>query len=69
MSVGEFALLGLIALAVVVIVRFELYCLRDAARRSDHELRYLTRTGWLVVIALVIPLGGVCYLFYGRNGD
>jgi len=67
-SVAEFALLGLIALAAVVIARFELFCFRDLARRGDHELRYLTRTGWQVVIAVVIPLGGLCYLYRGRSG-
>jgi hypothetical protein len=63
------AVIGLIAIAVLVIVRFELFCLRDLARRNDQQLRYLTRTGWLVAIVLVIPIGGICYLYYGRPAD
>ena len=69
MLVGQYALLGLVAIAVVVVVRFELRCLRDLAQRSEEELRYLTRTGWTVVIALVIPIGGICYLYYGRDSN
>lgn len=62
-------LLALAAFAVVAIFRFELFCLRDLAQRGDLELRYLSRAGWLVVIAVVIPLGGICYLCYGRPAD
>jgi hypothetical protein len=67
-STGQYALLALLAIAIVAIVRFELLCLRDLAHRGDHELRHLTKAGWTVVIALVIPLGGICYLCYGRRG-
>lgn len=67
MTVSEYALLGLIAIGALLIVRFEVLCLRDVAHRSDWELRYLTRTGWFIVIAFVIPLGGICYLWYGRR--
>ena len=65
--IGLLALAGLIAIAVLVIVRFELLCLRDLAQRNDQQLRYLTMTGWLVVIVLVIPVGGICYLGHGRR--
>ncbi len=74
-SAGHYSLLallalgGLVAIGVLLVVRFEVFCLRDLARRSDRELRYLTRTGWLVVIVLVIPLGGIGYLCYGRAAD
>ena len=66
MPIGQYALLGLLALAVIGILRFELFCFRDLSQRADAELRYLTRAGWTVVIALVIPVGGFCYLHYGR---
>ena len=69
MSISEYALLGLIAIAVAVVIRFELLCLRDLAERSEAEVRYLTRTGWTIVIAFVIPIGGICYLYYGRPAD
>jgi Phospholipase_D-nuclease N-terminal len=67
--VGQYALLGLVAIAVVVALRFELLCLRDLAQRNEAELRYLTRTGWTIVIAFVIPIGGICYLYYGRDSN
>ncbi len=69
MPLSVYPLLALVAFAVVAIVRFELFCLRDLARRGDPELRHLNRAGWLVVIAVVIPLGGICYLCYGRPAD
>jgi hypothetical protein len=31
------------------LVRFEVFCFRDLA--GDAELRYLSRTGWIIVIA------------------
>jgi hypothetical protein len=64
-----YALLGLLALAVIGILRFELFCFRDLAQRADADLRYLTRGSWAMVLALVIPLGGICYLYYGRRAN
>jgi hypothetical protein len=67
--IGRYALLGLLAIAVIGILRFELFCYRDLAQRADSDLRYLTRTGWTVVIAFAIPVGGICYLYCGRRTD
>jgi hypothetical protein len=33
-----------------------------AVTRSDKP-----RGGWTVAIALAIPLGGICYLYFGRS--
>jgi hypothetical protein len=60
------AVLLVLAICLVAIVRFELLCFRDLAGRRDHELNYLTRAGWTVLIAVLIPIGGICYLYLGR---
>jgi hypothetical protein len=63
----EYAVIALVAVLVLIAVaRFELLCFNDLAQRSDRELNYLSRAGWAVMIALLIPLGGICYLYYGR---
>lgn len=49
-----------------LIARFEMYCLADLARAGDWELQYLTRPAWAAVILLMIPVGGILYLLYGR---
>jgi hypothetical protein len=56
-----------VALAVLAVTRFETLCFKDLAQRRDDELNYLTRGGWTVAIALAIPLGGICYLYFGRS--
>jgi hypothetical protein len=56
----------LAALTIIVVVRFELFCLHDLASAEDHELRYLTRRAWSVAIIISIPFGGVAYLMLGR---
>jgi heme/copper-type cytochrome/quinol oxidase subunit 4 len=67
-STIQYAVIALaVVIVVVAVVRFELLCFNDLAQRSDRELNYLSRAGWAVVIALVIPVGGICYLYYGRS--
>jgi hypothetical protein len=67
MSTSQYAILALIAaVAAVTIIRFELLCFQDLARRGDSELNYLPRAGWIVMIALVVPIGGLLYLYRGR---
>lgn len=60
------AVLLILAVCLVAIVRFELLCLRDLAGRPDQELNYFNRAGWAVLIAVLIPIGGICYLYLGR---
>lgn len=50
--------------AVAVIIRFELYCLRDLAEAD--EVQYLSKPAWALVCVLCIPIGGMLYLLYGR---
>lgn len=55
-----------VAICVVAVLRFELYCFSDLVHRNDQDLNHLPRTAWALAIALVIPVGGICYLYYGR---
>jgi hypothetical protein len=57
---------ALIIAAVVVIARFEVFCLRELARASDADVRYLTRGAWVAAIILIVPLGGIASLYCGR---
>jgi hypothetical protein len=67
MAIAQSAVILLVlAICLVAIVRFELLCFRDLAGRRDHELNYLNRAGWSVLIAVLIPIGGICYLYLGR---
>ena len=57
----------LIVIAILLVIgRFEAFCLRNLADTPDVELRHLTRGGWYAVILFMIPLGGVAYLYLGR---
>ncbi|MDQ2749939.1 MAG: hypothetical protein M3Y44_10540 [Actinomycetota bacterium] len=66
-TTAQGAVFALVAVAaVVVIARFELFCLRELARVGDADLQYLTRRAWGVAIILMIPLGGLAFLSFGR---
>ena len=60
------AAVALVAVVVVAALRFEVFCLDDLAGTPDVQLQYLTRSGWLVLIVLCIPLGGILYLYRGK---
>jgi hypothetical protein len=66
-SVLVSVLVAVLAVAAVAIARFELMCLRDLDSAPDVDLRYLTRSGWMAAILLAMPLGGLAYLYIGRN--
>ncbi len=67
MPTSQYVAIALVvAICIATIARFELLCFKDLARRSDQELNYLSRAGWTMVIAIVIPVGGIIYLYYGR---
>ncbi len=59
---------AVIAVLIVAVVRFEWLCLSALAHSDDRDLRYLTRPGWIAVILVVIPLGGIAFLYTGRRG-
>jgi hypothetical protein len=53
------------ALAPIIVVAagFVAYCLVDLSR---SEVQILPRWGWVLVILVVNPLGGIAYLLVGR---
>jgi len=57
---------AIVIAAVVAIGRFEVFCLRELAQVSDADLQYLTRRGWAAAIILIIPVGGIAFLFLAR---
>ena len=63
---SETLILVLIAV-VVLVVAWEVFCLRDLARAD--RVRYLPKWGWALVCLLSIPWGGIIYLIVGRTGD
>jgi hypothetical protein len=58
----------LVVVAVLVVIagvlRFEMFCLDDILH-ADY-VRGLTRSAWIVLCVLLIPIGGILYLLYGR---
>ena len=67
MSGPAAALIAFLAVVViVVVVRFEAFCLRELAHAEDYELLHLTRRGWTIAILFSIPFGGMAYLLFGR---
>ena len=68
MSLAQHAAIALVvAVAVVVAVRFEVFCIRDILHTPDSRLRYLTRAGWIAVCLVSIPVGGLVYLYCGKR--
>ena len=67
MSGPAAALIAFLAvMVIVVVVRFEVFCLRELAKADDYQLLHLTRRGWTVAILFSIPFGGMAYLLFGR---
>ena len=66
MTVAYARIVVLVAVAAVGVVRFEVFCIADLGRTSDADLLLLTRTGWLAVIVLFIPIGGLAFLYRGK---
>jgi hypothetical protein len=58
--------LAVVLAAIVAVGRFELLCLDELGRVPDTESRHLSRRAWALVIAVLIPLGGIAFLYYGR---
>jgi hypothetical protein len=53
---------------LVLVVAFDVYCLVDLLRA--RSVRYLPKIVWAVIIVIVSsPLGGVIYLFAGRDRE
>jgi hypothetical protein len=54
------------AAVVVLAVAWEVFCLRDLARRD--RVRYLPKWAWVIVCLISIPWGGLAYVIFGRDG-
>ena len=65
-TVQAVAAVALVVLIVVAVVRFEVFCLDDLAETPDVRLQYLSRAGWLALILLCVPFGGILYLYRGK---
>lgn len=66
MTSAETVAVVVVLVAVITVVRFEMFCLRDLAGTRDADLRHLTRKGWLACILFAIPVGGIVYLYRGK---
>lgn len=51
-------------LVAVAALTFGMYCLADIAQ---HDVRYLSKWAWAVIVIISIPIGGIVYLFVGRT--
>jgi hypothetical protein len=58
------AQLATIALLLVVMIWFDLFCLRDIAQA--RSVRYLTPQAWGLLVIISFPIGGILYLRYGK---
>ncbi|MFP5310710.1 MAG: PLD nuclease N-terminal domain-containing protein [Actinomycetes bacterium] len=57
-------------LPIVATFAFWLYCLLDVVTSDPDDVRLLPKRIWLVVVALLVPIGGLLWLFLGRpQGD
>ena len=58
------AQLATIALLLVAMIWFDLYCLRDISQA--RYVRYLTPQAWGLLVIITFPIGGILYLRYGK---
>jgi hypothetical protein len=57
-------------LPIVATIAFWLFCVLDVATSDPDDVRVLPKRIWLVVVALLVPIGGLLWLFLGRpQGD
>lgn len=53
-----------VLVAIAGVLRFEVFCLDDVLHAP--YVRTLPREAWIALCVLLIPLGGLLYLLYGR---
>ncbi len=53
-----------VLVAIAGVLRFEVFCLQDVLHAP--YVRTLPREAWIALCVLLIPLGGLLYLLYGR---
>ena len=59
--------IAILALAVVLAVAWDAFCLRDLIRADPARVRYLDKRGWAAVCLISCPWGGLLYLIVGRD--
>jgi hypothetical protein len=57
-----------VVLVLIAAIEYVRRCLAVLGETPDGRLRYLTRAGWTAVIIFVIPIGGLLFLGFGREG-
>jgi len=60
---GELVVVAVLV-AIAGVLLFEIFCLNDILHAE--YVRGLTRQAWIVLCVLMIPIGGILYLLYGR---
>jgi len=60
---GELVVVAVLV-AIAGVLRFEIFCLNDILHAE--YVRGPTRRAWIVLCVLMIPIGGILYLLYGR---
>lgn len=50
--------------AIILYYAWVVFIVVDIVR---HEVRHLPRWGWLLIVLLSVPIGGIVYLFVGRD--
>lgn len=68
MTTAQYAVVALIiAVAVVMVLRFLVFCISDINATPEAQLQYLSRAGWIAVCVLSIPVGALVYLACGKR--
>ena len=57
----------LVAGAVVAYLRYVSMLVKDINATPDAELQYLSRSGWIALCILMVPIGALIYLACGRR--
>lgn len=66
-TTAQGVVIAVIVIAVVIATaRLQMFCLRELAHTPDVELQYLSRSAWTAAVPLLIPVGVIAYLYYGR---
>jgi len=54
---------GLVTLALFA---FTFYCLLDVVLSDEREIRHLPKVAWALLVALLVGIGGLLWLYAGR---
>lgn len=57
------------AVPVLLLFGFTLFCLIDAITAPKEQVRQLPKLVWVLLIAILVPVGSVAWLMVGRPRD